>query len=96
MRSSQGVAGLSGGRRVAANPVEWDAEHIRALRAHLRMTQEEVAALLGTRQQTISEWEVGKHRPRGTSVAMLTSVAESSGFLSVFVRLEPVHAYTRR
>lgn len=93
MRSrSQASSGLGSGHPVAASPVVWDADEIRALRAHLRMTQEEVAALLGTRQQTISEWEIGKHRPRGMSVAMLTRLAESSGFAPAYARLEPAFA----
>ena len=60
--------------------VEWDAERVRALRRHLKMTQEELGADLGTRQQTISEWETGMYRPRGTSVTLLNMVAERAGF----------------
>jgi len=44
------------------------------------MTQQEMAAQLGTRQQTISEWEKGLYRPRGTSNTLLNIVAERSGF----------------
>jgi DNA-binding transcriptional regulator YiaG len=39
-----------------------------------------MASQLGTRQQTISEWEVGIYKPRGTSVTLLNIVAERSGF----------------
>jgi DNA-binding transcriptional regulator YiaG len=39
-----------------------------------------MAEELGTRQQTISEWETGMYRPRGTSATLLTLVAERSGF----------------
>jgi DNA-binding transcriptional regulator YiaG len=59
---------------------EWSAEEVRALRAHLGLTQDEFSDHLGTRQQTISEWEVGKHRPRGASRVLLTVIAESAGF----------------
>jgi DNA-binding transcriptional regulator YiaG len=44
------------------------------------MTQEELAEELGTRQQTISEWETGKYQPRGTSGTLLRLVAERSSF----------------
>jgi len=44
------------------------------------MTQVQLAQELGTRQQTISEWEQGMYRPRGTSATLLTIVAERSGF----------------
>ena len=35
---------------------------------------------LGTRQQTISEWETGSYAPRGTSRRLLTIIAERSDF----------------
>ncbi len=60
--------------------VHWDSEGIKALRAHLRMTQQEMAHELGTRQQTISEWETGMYRPRGASVTLLSIIAERAGF----------------
>lgn len=58
----------------------WGADDIRALRRHLGVTQEELSERLGMRQQTVSEWEVGKHRPRGASVTLLNVIAESVGF----------------
>jgi DNA-binding transcriptional regulator YiaG len=60
--------------------VRWDGREVRALRKHLGMSQDELAGELGTRQQTISEWETGKYRPRGTSSRLLGLVAERSGF----------------
>ncbi len=53
---------------------------IRELRRHLGLTQAEMAARLGTRQQTISEWEKGMYRPRGASATLLSIVADGSGF----------------
>ncbi|MBI2852937.1 MAG: helix-turn-helix domain-containing protein [Chloroflexi bacterium] len=58
----------------------WDAERIRALRRHLNLTQRELADRLGTRQQTISEWEKGMYRPRGASATLLSMVAERARF----------------
>jgi DNA-binding transcriptional regulator YiaG len=58
----------------------WDRENIRALRKHLKATQAEMAEQLGTRQQTISEWETGLYQPRGASATLLGIVAERSGF----------------
>ena len=60
--------------------VHWDRERVHALRTHLGMTQQEMAGQLGTRQQTISEWETGLYRPRGTSNTLLNIVAERSSF----------------
>jgi DNA-binding transcriptional regulator YiaG len=58
----------------------WNRQRILALRHHLKLTQAAMANELGTRQQTVSEWEVGMYKPRGTSVTLLNIVAERSGF----------------
>ena len=58
----------------------WDHNSIRSLRLHMGLTQVKLAEELGTRQQTISEWERGIYQPRGTSVTLLTLVAERVGF----------------
>jgi DNA-binding transcriptional regulator YiaG len=58
----------------------WDAHGIKALRQHLGLTQEALAQELGTRQQTISEWETGMYRPRGISEKALGMIAERAGF----------------
>jgi DNA-binding transcriptional regulator YiaG len=59
---------------------EWNKVRIKALRSHLELTQAEMAEEMGTRQQTISEWEVGIYEPRGASAKLLTMIAERSGF----------------
>ncbi len=63
-----------------ANRPHWGSEHIRALRCHLGLTQRELADRLGTRQQTISEWEKGMYKPRGASSTLLSIVAEQVKF----------------
>lgn len=59
---------------------QWNREEIRALRQHLNLTQVKLSEELGTRQQTISEWEKGLYRPRGASATLLNIIAERSGF----------------
>ena len=58
----------------------WDAGGVRALRQHLGVTQQALAQELGTRQQTISEWETGLYQPRGLSQRLLTIIAERADF----------------
>ncbi len=62
------------------NQSQWDGKQIGALRRHLGLTQRELADRLGTRQQTISEWETGMYQPRGTSSTLLSIVAERAKF----------------
>ena len=59
--------------------LRWDAAGVRRLRRELRLTQQELAAQLGVRQQTVSEWETGLYRPRGASARLLDIVAERGG-----------------
>ena len=58
----------------------WDSSRIRALRRYLGITQRELSEELGTRQQTVSEWEVGMYRPRGASATLLSIIAEKAKF----------------
>jgi DNA-binding XRE family transcriptional regulator len=65
-------------------PVEpkdrWDGNSIQALRRHLGLTQDGLSEQLGTRQQTISEWETGMYQPRGASAKLLSIIAEKAKF----------------
>ncbi len=63
-----------------ARKISWDSQRIQDLRRHLGLTQRELAERLGTRQQTISEWETGMYQPRGASATLLSIVAEQSRF----------------
>jgi len=62
------------------NRLQWDSQHIQALRRHLGLTQRELSDRLGTRQQTISEWETGMYRPRGATATLLSIIAEQAKF----------------
>ena len=59
---------------------QWDSASIQALRRHLGLTQQELSEKLGTRQQTISEWETGMYQPRGASAKLLSIIAEKAKF----------------
>ena len=60
--------------------LQWDSQRIHALRRHLGLTQRKLADKLGTRQQTISEWEKGMYEPRGASATLLSIIAERAKF----------------
>jgi DNA-binding transcriptional regulator YiaG len=61
--------------------IEWNADTIKALRRHMGLTQKEMSEELGTRQQTISEWETGMYKPRGATRTLLNIFAERAGFV---------------
>jgi DNA-binding transcriptional regulator YiaG len=61
--------------------IEWNADTIKALRRHMGLTQQKMSEELGTRQQTISEWETGMYKPRGATRTLLNIIAERTGFV---------------
>lgn len=67
-------------RQQKDNREQWNSERIQALRRHLGLTQRELSDRLGTRQQTISEWETGMYQPRGASATLLSIIAEQAKF----------------
>ena len=60
--------------------IDWDNKSVLALRRYMGLTQCEMADKLGTRQQTISEWETSMYKPRGASTKLLSIVAERAEF----------------
>ncbi len=60
--------------------LQWDGRRIQALRCHLGLTQRELSDRMGTRQQTISEWETEMYQPRGASATLLSIIAEQAKF----------------
>jgi DNA-binding transcriptional regulator YiaG len=67
-------------KKVVKSTDLWDGSSIQALRRHLGLTQDELSEQLGTRQQTISEWETGMYQPRGASAKLLSIIAEKAKF----------------
>lgn len=63
-------------------PPAWDGDDVRLLRSYLGDTQTEFADRLGTRQQTVSEWETGASRPRRMARRLLHMLAEDRGYYS--------------
>ena len=72
----------NGGRR-GRRQQGWDATRVRRLRRFLQESQSGLAARLGTRQQTVSEWETARSRPGGMSRRLLHLLAEEHGFYGV-------------
>ncbi len=72
-----------------ARPEDWSAEDVRRLRDFLQETQATFAERIGTRQQTVSEWETGSSKPRRIARRLLHMVAEEGGYYSAAAAPEP-------
>lgn len=68
---------------VVDGDVRWDGALVLALRSHLGMNQSELAAALGVRQQTVSEWESGQYEPSRSRSKHLSLIAERGGFTPI-------------
>ena len=79
-QSTGGAAARRTTRPRRARYDAWDAQRVKALRRHLGYTQQQLSDELGTRQQTVSEWETGMYQPRGASARLLSLIAERAGF----------------
>jgi len=66
--------------KIKTSRKQWDGESVKALREHMGLTQRQMADQLGTRQQTISEWEKNMYQPRGASITLLSIVADRANF----------------
>ncbi|OFC60831.1 transcriptional regulator [Acidithiobacillus caldus] len=53
---------------------EYDADRVRALRAHLHLSQAVLASVLNTSVSTVRKWEVGDKKPSGPSQKLLDLV----------------------
>lgn len=60
--------------------IVWDGAAIRALREHMNLNQTSFAAVLGVRQQTVSEWEKGMYTPTLATAKHLSRVAKEARF----------------
>lgn len=64
----------------SGNTVLWNAELIKALRRHTGWSQQDLAEKLEIYQQTISDWEVGAHKPQKAMSKLLTLIAKEAEF----------------
>ena len=58
----------------------WTPERIRALREHARLTQADLAVLMGVHVQAVYYWEAGKRDPNVFSQRLLDMVAKRQRF----------------
>lgn len=66
---------------------------LRECRVSLRMTQEEVAALMDTKRQTVSAWENGDSMPRCEHWLVLGRMGVSLDYVVLNIRTVPVSEY---
>ena len=74
--------------------MEWDNRRVRELRIKLGFTQAEFAKLLGCRQQTVSEWELGIYSPANAYGRLLSNLEQDSSRISNLSKSAAHHLQT--
>ena len=64
------------GRIKATRVAEFDPADVKAIRAHLKKSQSEFAAMIGVSVSTLQNWEQGRRVPEGPARALLKVAAE--------------------
>ena len=58
--------------------MSWDKQRVQQLRKKLGLTQTEFSKVLGCRQQTVSEWELGLYAPANAYGKLLRQLEEQT------------------
>ena len=64
------------GRLHASRVTEFDPADVKAIRARLKKSQSEFAAMIGVSVSTLQNWEQGRRVPEGPARALLKVAAE--------------------
>lgn len=76
VKSVRQAGQIKRGRAKASRVVEFDPADVKAIRARIKKSQSEFAAMIGVSVSTLQNWEQGRRVPEGPARALLKVVAE--------------------
>jgi len=50
-------------------------QQVKRLRATLKLTQQQLADIIGAQRHTVARWEIGQNEPRGANLKALMEMA---------------------
>lgn len=68
---------------------------LKEFRLSLGFHQQDLAAVLGVKRQTVSKWELGKSIPSGDELLQLGRLGMSLDYVILNIRNVPVSSYAR-
>lgn len=68
------------GVKAPARVTRYELADVKALRAQLNVTQDEMAKVLGTSLDTIKSWEMGRRNPTGLAAKVLATIQANPKF----------------
>lgn len=71
---------IKNGVKAPARVTRYELADVKALRAQLNVTQDEMAKVLGTSLDTIKSWETGTRNPTGLAAKVLATIQANPKF----------------
>lgn len=71
---------IKNGVKAPARVMRYELADVKALRAQLNVTQDEMAKALGTSLDTIKSWEAGRRNPTGLAAKVLAAIQANPKF----------------
>ena len=71
---------IKNGVKVPARVTRYELADVKALRAQLNVTQDEMAKVLGTSLDTIKSWETGRRNPTELAAKVLATIQANPKF----------------
>ena len=76
VKSVRQASQIKRGRAKASRVAEFDPADVKAIRARIKKSQSEFAAMIGVSVSTLQNWEQGRRVPEGPARALLKVAAE--------------------
>ena len=71
---------IKNGVKAPARVTRYELADVKAIRAQLNVTQDEMAKVLGTSLDTIKSWETGRRSPTGLAAKVLATIQANPKF----------------
>ncbi|WP_018873993.1 NadS family protein [Thioalkalivibrio sp. ALJ16] len=80
--SLQEAVAIKQGKKAPSRVTRHEVADVKAIRAHLRVSQAEFAKAMGTSVDTIKSWEAKRRNPTGLAAKVLATIQDNPNFYS--------------
>ncbi|WP_018877550.1 NadS family protein [Thioalkalivibrio sp. ALE28] len=80
--SLQEAVAIKQGKKAPSRATRHEVADVKAIRAHLHVSQAEFAKAMGTSVDTIKSWEAKRRNPTGLAAKVLATIQDNPSFYS--------------
>jgi len=80
--SLQEAVDIKQGKKAASRITRQEVADVKAIRAHLHVSQAEFAKAMGTSVDTIKSWEAKRRNPTGLAAKVLATIQDNPSFFN--------------